>query len=112
MKKVFLVLVSLLLVTQVACGSRSSQSGGQEQSGTQGSGAAKKISWKMGHIVVEDHIWHKTAVKFAELVAEKTDGQIEITVFPNSQLAEEVGELHLLHERKADLITSGKSMSN
>ncbi|OUM98253.1 MAG: C4-dicarboxylate ABC transporter [Paenibacillaceae bacterium ZCTH02-B3] len=113
----FLLLAGLLLVTQAACGSGGgSQSGGQGPSQTQSSDASEgkkeKISWKMGHIVVEDHIWHKTAVKFAELVAEKTDGQIEITVFPNSQLGGEVDVLNLIRAGTADLTISGETMAN
>lgn len=31
--------------------------------------------------------WYKGAVKFSELVSEKTDGKVKITVFPNEQLS-------------------------
>ena len=47
---------------------------------------AAKVTLKLGHIRAETSPTHKTALKFAELVAQKTSGEIEIKVFPNSQL--------------------------
>ncbi|MEM4501655.1 MAG: hypothetical protein QW512_05950, partial [Thermofilaceae archaeon] len=44
--------------------------------------AEAKIVWKFGHLVNEEHMWHRTAVKFAELVKEKTNGEIEIVIYP------------------------------
>jgi tripartite ATP-independent transporter DctP family solute receptor len=47
---------------------------------------AAKITLKLGHIRVEASPTQKAALKFAELVAQKTGGEVEIKVFPNSQL--------------------------
>jgi TRAP-type transport system periplasmic protein len=47
---------------------------------------AKKIVMKFGHIQTGDDAVHLSAVRFAELVAQKTAGQAEVQVFPNSQL--------------------------
>ena len=47
---------------------------------------AAKVTLKLGHIRAETSPTHKAALKFAELVAQKTSGEIEIKVFPNSQL--------------------------
>jgi TRAP-type transport system periplasmic protein len=47
---------------------------------------AAKISLKLGHIRADTSPTHKAALKFAELVAQKTNGDVEIKVFPNSQL--------------------------
>lgn len=47
---------------------------------------AAKISIKLGHIRADTSPTHKAAVKFAELVGQKTNGEVEIKVFPNSQL--------------------------
>jgi tripartite ATP-independent transporter DctP family solute receptor len=41
---------------------------------------------KLGHIRADTSPTHKAAVRFAELVAAKTNGDVEIKVFPNSQL--------------------------
>ena len=47
---------------------------------------AAKIGLKLGHIRADTSPTHKAALKFAELVAQKTNGDVEIKVFPNSQL--------------------------
>ena len=47
---------------------------------------AAKVSMKLGHIRADTSPTHKAAVRFAELVAAKTNGDLEIKVFPNSQL--------------------------
>ncbi len=70
------------------------------------------IEWKMGHLTNEEHIWNVTAVKFAELVNEKTDGAINITIFPNETLGSEVDSLQMIQTGTADLTISGESMAN
>lgn len=47
---------------------------------------AAKIGIKLGHIRADTSPTHKAAVRFAELVGQKTSGDVEIKVFPNSQL--------------------------
>jgi tripartite ATP-independent transporter DctP family solute receptor len=47
---------------------------------------AAKVGLKLGHIRADTSPTHKAALKFAELVAAKTNGDVEIKVFPNSQL--------------------------
>jgi len=46
----------------------------------------EEMTIKLGHIRATDHPTHEGAMKFAELVEERTDGRIKINVFPNSQL--------------------------
>jgi tripartite ATP-independent transporter DctP family solute receptor len=48
--------------------------------------ADAKVSLKLGHIRVETSPTHLAALRFAEIVGKKTDGEIEIKVYPNSQL--------------------------
>ncbi len=47
---------------------------------------AARVTLKLGHIRAEASPTHKAALKFADLVARKTGGEVEIKVFPNSQL--------------------------
>ena len=47
---------------------------------------AAKVSLKLGHIRAETSPTHKAALKFAELVAQKTGGEVEVKIFPSSQL--------------------------
>ncbi|MBG0776097.1 MAG: DctP family TRAP transporter solute-binding subunit [Desulfovibrionaceae bacterium] len=48
--------------------------------------AQAKVVLKLGHIAEPVHPYGKGAEKFAELVAQKSGGEIEVRVFPSSQL--------------------------
>lgn len=48
--------------------------------------AAPKVVLKLGHIADPENPYAQGAVKFAELVKEKTGGEVEVQVFPSSQL--------------------------
>jgi len=50
--------------------------------------ADPKWEFKMGHPNPVDVPYDKTAHKFADLVAEKTDGQVQVNIFPNNQLGD------------------------
>jgi TRAP-type transport system periplasmic protein len=41
---------------------------------------------RLGHLQTETHPYHKGAAKFKELVESKSDGRIQIDIFPSSQL--------------------------
>lgn len=62
---------------------------------------AAKVTMKLGHIRAEAAPTHKAVLKFAELVAQKTGGEVEIKVFPNSQLG---GALDMFTGMKAGTI--------
>ena len=51
------------------------------------SGAVEKM--RLGHGLPEDHAVHKAVVKFADLVKERSNGEIEISVFANGVLGNE-----------------------
>ena len=51
-----------------------------------GAAAAAKWSMKFGHDMPEDSAQHVAALKFADLVKERTKGQVEVKVFPAQQL--------------------------
>ncbi|HHY35813.1 MAG TPA: TRAP transporter substrate-binding protein [Firmicutes bacterium] len=44
------------------------------------------MTLRFGHEQPEDHPYHLSAVKFAELVEQKSKGRIKVEVYPNSQL--------------------------
>jgi TRAP-type transport system periplasmic protein len=48
-----------------------------------------KMDVKLGHGGVLDMSYHKGAVKFSELMKERTGGNVNVQVFPNSQLGSE-----------------------
>ncbi|RKL68127.1 C4-dicarboxylate ABC transporter [Salipaludibacillus neizhouensis] len=117
--KILPVIFSAMFVMS-ACGSDESSSdteNGNNDSAneTNDSGqeaAGETITWKFGHVAAEDHIWHKTAEKFSELVSENTDGQIEIELYPNNQLGGETDTINSIKAGSADLVISGETMAN
>jgi TRAP-type C4-dicarboxylate transport system substrate-binding protein len=50
--------------------------------------AAPKYRFKMGHPNPANTPYDGTAKKFAKLAGEKTDGRVQVTVFPNNQLGD------------------------
>src|SRR5690625_2546605 len=64
----------------------------------------------MTHISDSNHLWHRTAVKFADVVEEKTDGKVQIDIFPNSQLGSEVDNINSIRYGATDLTITGESM--
>ncbi len=48
--------------------------------------AASALKLRLGHEMPEQHPYHKGAVKFAELVSEKSKGTIQIQIYPNGTL--------------------------
>ncbi len=66
--------------------------------------------WKMTHISDSSHLWHRTAVEFSRLVEEKTDGQVMIDVYPNSQLGSEVDNINSIRLGATDLTITGETL--
>jgi len=96
-KLMFVYLVLLVFVLS-ACSTQQKEGDNKATSAKQSSKAtsqesAKKddkiYNLKLGHILTPEHPNGKGAVKFAELVKEKTNGSVNIDVFPSSQLGNE-----------------------
>ena len=49
-------------------------------------GYAAEYELRLGHVENTSSVIHKTAVEFKNLVEERTDGEVAVTIFPNSQL--------------------------
>ncbi|MFX0542013.1 TRAP transporter substrate-binding protein [Roseovarius sp. S4756] len=47
------------------------------------------VKLRLAHVVNEQDGFHAAAVKFQELVAERSDGAIEVEIFPNASLGDE-----------------------
>lgn len=79
-KKIIVFLICLVLVSTFATGcSKDTSSGGDSGS--------DPIRLKMSVTAADSSTWAKGAEMFAELVKERTDGQIQISVHPNEQLS-------------------------
>jgi len=51
--------------------------------------SAKTLTLKVGHVLAPDHPYQTGLLYFSKLVKEKTNGEINIQVFPSSQLGNE-----------------------
>ena len=49
----------------------------------------KPVSLRLAHVVNEQDGFHIAAVKFQELVQERTDGKVTVEIFPNASLGDE-----------------------
>ncbi|SDH67032.1 TRAP transporter substrate-binding protein [Alteribacillus bidgolensis] len=117
MKKIlWFALLAMFLMVMSACGEDTSEE--ETDQSAEGSNedaesdSGEQITWKLGHLSNEEHSWHQTAVKFAELVDEKTDGQLQIEIYPNEQLGSETDVIDSIQAGTADMTMTGESMAN
>lgn len=83
MKKLSLLVLMMIMVFSVAlvgCGGSSSTDGDAGE-------PTESYNLKMSVTVGDQSTWYKAAEKFAAEVKEKTDGRIDISIFPNEQLS-------------------------
>ncbi|WP_110667044.1 TRAP transporter substrate-binding protein [Salinicola halophilus] len=73
---------------------------------------AADYTLKFGHLANEQNIWNKAALKFKELVEADSDGQIEVQVFPNEQLGNEMDVINSIQLGTADMTITGESLQN
>ncbi|MDD7984993.1 TRAP transporter substrate-binding protein [Lentisphaera marina] len=67
---------------------------------------------KFGHLSSEDNTWHKAALKFKELVEERSQGKVQVKVYPNSQLGKEMDVINSIQLGTADMTITGESLQN
>jgi len=79
MKKYLSLAVTVLILGLVLSGCSGKQ---PVQKGDKG----QPVVLKLGHIQTKEDLWQLGAEKFAQLVAEKTGGQVKIEIYPNSTL--------------------------
>lgn len=72
-------------------------------------GLNDQIVFKFSHVVAENTPKGRAAAKFAELVAEKSNGKIKIVVFPNGSLYSDIEEINALKEGQVHIIAPSTS---
>lgn len=73
---------------------------------------AAKFNLKMGHAVNTTDGQHAAAVKLAELVKQRTNGDVEITIFPANQLGNDAAMINGARGGTIDIVSSGASNYN
>lgn len=66
----------------------------------------------IGHINAETHTWHKLSEKFKEEVEAATNGQVQVTIYPGSQLGSEtdMNMSAIAGDGSCDIVFTGESM--
>ena len=83
-KKLVALVLTLVMVLSIlsGCGAKTSESGEAEA-------PKEKIVLKLGHTGAPDHPYQKASEMFAEIVSTKTEGMLEIQIFPSDQLGKQ-----------------------
>lgn len=87
MKKIICIMLALLLLLTAGCGKQApaNSSGSSTPSGSKG-----PIVIKYGLIAPDSNAQAKAAVKFADFVNEKSNGELKVEVYPNALLGGDV----------------------
>lgn len=83
-KALSLVLALAMSLSLVACGGGSSST--PSGSGSEKPSTAGATVLKIGHVEAEDRSTHKALLQFKDELESKTEGRIEVQIFPNSEL--------------------------
>lgn len=75
-----------LIILLVGCG-KGDPTEGTDNSGESSSG--DNVELRLGHVTQESHPFHIGAQHFADLVEEKTNGEVTIKIFPSRQLGDD-----------------------
>lgn len=124
MKKVLALTVAAVMAAGMitACSSGSSapttaapaaNGGDSTAEGSQAAPADDGQTYELviGHIVDENHTWHKASEKFKELVEQNSNGRIKVTIYPNNTLGSEVEVIQsILTNGGCDITFTGESM--
>jgi TRAP-type transport system periplasmic protein len=79
---------------------------------TGSSALAAKFNFKLGHAVNTTDGQHAAATKMAELVKQRTNGDVEITIFPANQLGNDAAMINGARGGTIDIVSSGASNYN
>jgi tripartite ATP-independent transporter DctP family solute receptor len=95
MKRIFLIAVVALLVTSLLPGICAAQ---------------KKIIVRLGDVIAESDPQFKAMELFKKLMAEKTNGQVEVRLFPNSQLGDQRTMLEMAQQGNIEMVKTSNAV--
>lgn len=76
------------------------------------SAMAADYTLKLGHVANEAHVWNKAFMHFAETVDQKSQGRLNIEIYPNSQLGAERDVISGIQLGTVDMTMSGETLQN
>ena len=86
MKRVWslVLVIALVMMSLVGCSAPAESAPADQPAGN-----AEPVTIKLAHVVNEQDGFHIAALKFKELVEERTDGQYLVEIYPNATLGDE-----------------------
>ncbi|MGM8850596.1 TRAP transporter substrate-binding protein [Salinicola halophyticus] len=73
---------------------------------------ATDYTLKFGHLANENHIYNKAALAFEKEVESRSDGRIDVQIFPNEQLGSESEMISSIQLGTADMTITGEPLQN
>ncbi|NRB54716.1 MAG: TRAP transporter substrate-binding protein [Salinicola sp.] len=73
---------------------------------------AADYTLKFGHLANENHIYNQAALAFEEEVEARSDGRIDVQIFPNEQLGSESEMVSSIQLGTADMTITGEPLQN
>ncbi|SMB98468.1 tripartite ATP-independent transporter solute receptor, DctP family [Thermanaeromonas toyohensis ToBE] len=101
MRKLVVIAVAIFLVALVVACSGAPKQSSPQQGGTTAKSEAK-IQLKAATMTPMEHMYSQGAKRFADLIKERTNGRIQISVYPDGQLGK--GERELLEALQQGII--------
>ena len=74
--------------------------------------AEPEFLFRTAIIVKEDHTWYKAFAYFKEILEERSNGRIEVQLYPSEQLAKEIEAIRLIQAEVIDITTTGSTLTN
>lgn len=110
MKKRFLSLTMalMLILAMTACGGKQTSDGDASNSDAAASSADTYVI-KFAHTDSEDSTTHYGAAAFKRIVEEKTDGRVQVEIYPNGQLGDDPEVLEAIQLGTIQMTTCGAS---
>jgi len=98
-KGIYLLLLVLTALTLVACSGNKNSTSSTNADASKDSGSSKdKITIMAAHVVSTETTQHKAFLEFKRLVEERSDGKIEVDIYPDGQLG---GEREMIESTQA-----------
>ena len=63
-------------------------------------------------LVNEDHTWYKAFAYFGEILEARSDGRIQMEIYPSEQLAKEIEAIRLIQADVIDMTATGSTLTN
>lgn len=101
-RRIFIVLKTCALLCLITVGLNSCKPAQKEP----------EFVFRTAIIVNEDHTWYKAFAYFKEILEERSNGRIEVQLYPSEQLAKEIEAIRLIQAEVIDITTTGSTLTN